>query len=255
MTGSSQSDTPRHDANDSFGRVLLVDAAGPFREAATQFLCEAGYDCQGIDDTEDARRILASEHCDLLITDMGLADGEGIELVRYAMTTVPGMPVIAVTESPSIDSAIQAVELPVVAYLLKSTPIEVIHDKIRSVLANSGNRKTVLRLQRLLRQCADDLDGSRVSPQGKGNRPTRVPLSTLRALAGCLGELVALEQDVDATGQIGRMCELLQCPIWRVQRNAIHKCILLLQETKRRFKSKELAQVRATLEHLLKTLP
>ena len=243
----------------SYPRILLLDKAEPFRRSTAESLREVGYRCEEVDDVSHGRALLAAEKFDLLVTDMGLNGGTGIELIRYVMKAVPGLPVIVVTDSPSLDYAMQAVELPVVAYLPKSTPFSTVHAKIQAALANSVGRRAAARIQRLLRRCADDLEvGFLGEPRlsgGNGCGSARVPISTLQTLAGCLGELVALETDVSPDGQVGRLCELLQCPVWRVQRNAIHKCILLLHETKRRFKSKELAQVRETLEQLLKTLP
>ena len=237
----------------------MVDCAELFRESTVRHLRDAGYDCQGIDSTEHARDLLAREHYDLLITDLQWGAGKGRELIEHAMTIAPTMPVVVVTEAPSLESAIQAVELPVVAYLPKSTPPEVLRDKIRLALAQSSGSRALQRLQKQLRQCADDLGfngyGDRALPHVRDRQATRVPIATLQALAGCLGELVAIEQMSDTSGQVGRLCELLQCPVWRTQRNAIQKCIRLLHETKRRFKSKELAQVRDTLEGLLKMMP
>jgi DNA-binding response OmpR family regulator len=256
-------ETSQQDAEDAVvgysARILLVDAAGPFLDSTARFLLEAGYDCEIVDDLRRARRLLLSSWFDLLITDINPASGGGIELIRHAQASVPGLPVIVVTESPSLDSAIQSIELPVVGYLKKSAPVSLLHEKVRSALRNTGDYRALLRIQTLLRHCAAGLGDVRPRDRGPGredvNGGTFVPMSTLQTLGGCLGELVAMETTTSPDAQVTRLCELLQCPVWRVQRNAIQKCILLLQETKRRFKSKELAQVRETLEHLRNMLP
>lgn len=256
MTVSSRQ-KPQSDVMVSSARILLVDATGPYQESTAQLLREAGYGCDAVD-TEGGRELLASRQYDLLVTDINLPGGSGVEFIKHAHASVPGLQVIVVTDCPSLESAIQAVELPVVAYLLKSDPVHLLRERIRTTLRDGAVGRALSRIQNRLRHCADDLGDvaatCRAGAPDDVHGDTLVPISTLQALAGCLGELVAMEAGADADGQVTRFCELLQCPVWRVQRNAIQKCILLLHETKRRFKSKELALVRETLEHLQRTL-
>ena len=257
MVESSQAET-NADAIVTTTRILVVDQASPDLEATVQHLRKAGYRCDTAPDADQARELLLARSYDLLVTDINLADGEGARLIEHVQQTFPGLPVMVVTESPSLESAIRSVELPVVAYLLKSESKAILCERVRATIARTGASRLLLRTQRRLRQCAADLDdvcnGTWRPGPTEGQGQMRVPISTLQALAGCLSELVALETGPNLTAQVTRFCKLLHCPVWQVQRNAIHKCILLLHETKRRFKSKELAQVREILEELLKTL-
>ncbi len=221
-------------------------------------LGKAGYECDTAETVDSAESLLQTQHYDLLIADSNLPGGESVELIEHVQCNAPGLPVIVVTESPSLDSAIRLIGLPVVAYLAKSDFPNSLRETAETVLANMGDLRVLRRIQRHLRECAADLTDADPRKWGLARKEAkggnRVPLSTLRSLAGCLAELIALEAGSDAEGQVGRVCELLQCPVWRVQRTAIHKCILLLHETKRRFKSKELSQVREILEGLLNVL-
>ena len=257
MVESSQAETFA-DATVAMTRILVVDQVSPDLELTVQHLRDAGYQCDAATSADQARNLLRAGGYDLLVTDINLADGQGTDLIEHVQQTLPGLPVMVVTQSPSLESAIRSVELPVVAYLSKSESKAVLCERVRQAIARTGVSRSLLRTQRQLRQCAADLDDVRLGKWSPGPMERqchmRVPISTLQSLAGCLGELVALETGPNVTSQVTRFCKLLQCPVWQVQRNAIHKCILLLHETKRRFKSKELAQVRETLEDLLKTL-
>ncbi len=257
MVESSQAEVS-NDAIVATTRILIADQVSPELEGIVQHLRAAGHQCDITTSADQARKLLLAQSYDLLITDINLADGEGTDLIEHVQQTFPGLPVMVVTESPSLESAIRSVELPVVAYLLKSESKTVLCERVRSAIARTESVQSLLRTQRQLRQCAADLDDVRFGRWKPGPKERqgqmRVPISTLQSLAGCLGELVALETGPNVTAQVTRFCKLLHCPVWQVQRNAIHKCILLLHETKRRFKSKELAQVRETLEDLLKTL-
>lgn len=238
--------------------ILLAEGGTPFLESTALRLREDGYSCDTVTHAAEALELLSSRQYQLLISDIRLNDTSGLRLVKQAERMVPGVPAILVAESPSLATAVEAVELPVVAYLRKSIPYEELLGKVQAALDKTADYRDLARIQGQLLHCAAELDDLRSHrwpvAMRDGNPTLRIPLSTLRGIAGCLSELVALEAKSDATGQVARMCELLQCPVWRIHRNAIGKAVALLNETKRRFKSKELAQVREMLENLLETL-
>jgi DNA-binding response OmpR family regulator len=221
-------------------------------------LAEAGYECDAAETVSCAESFLQARQYDLLITDPRLEDGRGTALIERLRRSTPGLPVIVATTDPSLTFAIKCIELSVACLLVKMTPREEFVDKVRSILADSHSSRVLHRIRNRLQGCADDLSSVKLPERGceqvRMDSTRWIPISTLQALAGCLEELVALESEAGGTNRITRFCELLQCPVWRVHRNAIHECTVLLHETKRRFKSKELARVREILEGLLKTL-
>ncbi|MDY0168706.1 MAG: response regulator [Thermoguttaceae bacterium] len=238
--------------------ILLAEGGTPFLESTASCLREDGYSCDTVTDAAEALKLFSSRQYQLLISDLRLNGTSGLELVKQANRMVPGVPAILVAESPSLATAVEAVELPVAAYLPKSVPYEELLGKVQATLDKTAHCRDLARVHRQLLHCAAELDelrSHRCQVAMRDGSPTlRIPLSTLRGVAGCLSELVAMETRSDADGRVVRVCELLQCPVWRIHRNAIGKAVGLLNETKRRFKSKELAQVREMLENLLETL-
>jgi FixJ family two-component response regulator len=231
--------------------ILLADGEPRFLESTQNCLHEDGYWCEVAADVPEAKELLKARGHAVLIADADLPGNRQLELVHFAQASAPGMPVVVLTAQPSVETATAAVELPVVAYLAKPIAYEQLRSHVERAMERSTTARMAARLQRQLRYCADEL-GPLSTKQGMataGSAPggAGVPRTVLHTLAGCLWELVSLAGD---SGDVG-LCELLQCPSRRTQRRSIYRAIELLQETKRRFKSKELAEVRRLLEDLL----
>ena len=78
-----------------------------------------------------------------------------------------------------------------------------------------------------------------------------VSMVTIRMLAACLSELLKLERPQDHREYCPDLCRLLDCPQQLVLRRAVEHAILVLQQTRSKFKSKDLAGLRVSLEILL----
>jgi PAS domain S-box-containing protein len=80
-------------------RILLVEDHTDGREFMRSVLCEVGHDVVAVGTFADARRTLMSSGAsfDLLITDIGLPDGSGWELLHLARAEHPTMHVGVVT--------------------------------------------------------------------------------------------------------------------------------------------------------------
>lgn len=100
-------------------RLLLADDEETFLRATIELLRDEGYACDGATDGFRALGLLAARRYDLLIADLEMPGNLQFELIEQVELIAPGMPVIVVTGYPTLGSAIRAVELPVVAYLVK----------------------------------------------------------------------------------------------------------------------------------------
>jgi hypothetical protein len=78
-----------------------------------------------------------------------------------------------------------------------------------------------------------------------------VSVITIRMLAAGLSELLKLERPQDHREYLPDLCQLLDCPRQPVLRQAVAHAIQVLQQTRGKFKSKELAELRVSLETLL----
>lgn len=71
---------------------------------------------------------------DLVIADMKLPDGDGIQLLEILKSKSPHLPVILVTDSGSVQNAVEAMRKGAFDYLLKPVSIKLLEDRIRAAL-------------------------------------------------------------------------------------------------------------------------
>lgn len=77
--------------------VLVADDDVGVRFVVSEFLKSAGLDVVEATDGAAAVEILKEWTPDLLVTDIFMPDGDGIELVRYVRKNLPFLPVIAMS--------------------------------------------------------------------------------------------------------------------------------------------------------------
>jgi CheY-like chemotaxis protein len=78
--------------------VLVVEDEPDFRDTFARLLRRQGYDVATVGSYVAGRDALGMPP-DLLIADMRLPDGDGLNLVRAAATAVPPIPTIVVSDT------------------------------------------------------------------------------------------------------------------------------------------------------------
>jgi DNA-binding NtrC family response regulator len=74
--------------------ILYVEDNDLVREAYSELLASAGRRIVSVADGAGARDALRAENVNLLLTDINLPDGSGLDLAREALAQNPGLPVI-----------------------------------------------------------------------------------------------------------------------------------------------------------------
>lgn len=82
---------------DSAHRVLLVENHGPTRTALTTLLRRQGYDVAVAECVTEAVRVARDQSFDVLVTDLGLPDGDGCILLRELRKRQPELAGIVVS--------------------------------------------------------------------------------------------------------------------------------------------------------------
>lgn len=116
-------------------------------------------------------------------------------------------------------------------------------------------RQIVGDVHKQLKRCLEDIEQVKqesTRSEKRANRSTvTVSTITIRLLAACLSELLKLERPQSHRDYCPDLCRLLDCPQQPVLRWAVGHAIGVLQRTRGKFKSKELAELRVSLERLL----
>lgn len=232
--------------------LLLADDEESFLVPTAEVLRRNGFCCEPATDAEQAVRQLSRQRYDLLISDIKMPGNDGLRLLHESHRLAPGMPVILVTGHAAIESAIACVGKPVSAYLTKPVGYDRLLDAVHASLALTPRTRVLQDICERLRACLRNVETILSVPATPIAESPGLTM-TLRALAECHSELWRLLQG-DRPAAVP-LCQSLRCPNWPRLGDQLTHASDVLKETKRRFKSKELADLRDQLERTLKALP
>jgi DNA-binding NtrC family response regulator len=91
-------------------RILVVDDELSIANVIKLILNEAGYEVFTASTVAEATRILRDLSVDMVITDLRLSDGSGIDLLTYIKTEIPNIEVILMTAYGSVDITVEAIK-------------------------------------------------------------------------------------------------------------------------------------------------
>ena len=100
-------------------KVLVVEDEPGAREMLVTFVNELGYEASGATSVAEAGEALGRLRPDVCITDLGLPDGDGLDVVRAAKAAEHECAVLVLTGKGSVLSAVEAMKAGAHDYLLK----------------------------------------------------------------------------------------------------------------------------------------
>ncbi len=144
----------------------------------------------------DGRRLLQDEAIDLLLADLELPDGSGLELLRCAKEQDADLVITLITGKGTIPSALDAMKQGAFDYLLKPVPPLALRAHVNKALAH---RKLLLENRSLRRQ----LDSQRADRRIIGNSPA------IAAVLRLIEKVAPHDTTVLITGESGTGKELV----------------------------------------------
>src|ERR1700747_2876536 len=118
-------------------RILVVDDEEPIREIVASMLTTAGYACKQAGSGLEALAVLTSgDEFELMLSDLMMADLDGIGLLERTKERYPDMPVVMVTAVHDISVALAAIRNGAYDYLLKPFEREQLLATVRRALEN-----------------------------------------------------------------------------------------------------------------------
>jgi DNA-binding NtrC family response regulator len=104
-------------------RALVVEDSRGAREGLEEWLVQHGFEVRGAGTVADARRELRREQRDLVLLDLELPDGNGLD-VLHDLEEYPDTEVVVITGHGSTDSAVRAFRGGAVDYLEKPVDLD-----------------------------------------------------------------------------------------------------------------------------------
>lgn len=124
-------------------RVLVIEDDDALRMAIRKGLAASGHDVTEAGSVELAKQSLASDEFDLVLTDINLDDGNGLDLVREIRAEGFIGPVVVMTAYGTVERAVEAMRAGADDFLQKPIEFEELPVQIESWITN---RKRLLRL-------------------------------------------------------------------------------------------------------------
>src|SRR5438094_5690328 len=122
-------------------RILVVDDEEPIREIVSSMLTHANYKCRQAASGLEAIALLDSgEEFELMLSDLMMADLDGIGLLERTKERFPDMPVVMVTAVHDISVALAAIRNGAYDYLLKPFEREQLLATVRRAMKNASSK-------------------------------------------------------------------------------------------------------------------
>ena len=118
-------------------RILVIDDEADLRELLEITLLKMGLDVDSAETLAQARAHLAQHDYALILTDMRLPDGLGIELVREVNADPRNMPIAVITAFGSADNAVAALKAGAFDYLSKPVRVDQLRQMVQSALGTA----------------------------------------------------------------------------------------------------------------------
>ncbi len=132
--------------------ILIVEDDPLVAKSFKRVLASHGYNVVTATTTTDGVKEAMSGGYDAIITDLNLPGGSGVDVVSVVRAYEPDLPFVLVTGAPCVDTAIEAVNLGVLEYLVKPVSSE----QLLGVVGRAVDRRRTALARREMDAAAND---------------------------------------------------------------------------------------------------
>src|SRR5205823_9100769 len=155
MDRHPQHSPPRKDRDGEGLKVLVIDDQKSHAETVAESLERVDYNCViATSGTEGVRKI-ESEDWDVILTDLKMADVDGLAILRKARAEQPEAEVVVITGHGDVKTAVEAIKQGAANYLTKPFDIA----ELRAIVDRAAERVRLARTNRELKRQLDEKFG------------------------------------------------------------------------------------------------
>jgi len=132
--------------------ILIIDDDPGFQKLLETILTGEGYRVEAGGSVAEARKLGAEKQFDLVLSDLKLPDGDGLQVLAWFAEHAPQTPVIMITAFGTVATAVEAMKLGAVDYLGKPLRSP---DELRLLVRRTLTNRRIARERDLLREQAE----------------------------------------------------------------------------------------------------
>ncbi|API58952.1 nitrogen regulation protein NR(I) [Tardibacter chloracetimidivorans] len=124
------------------GKILVVDDDAAIRTVVSEALKQAGHEVRAVPDLASMRLALAEGYGEVLVTDVMLPDGNGLDVVPEIISSYPNLPVIVLSAQNTLATAVRATERGAFEYLPKPFDLDELARAVQDALVLSRKEES-----------------------------------------------------------------------------------------------------------------
>ncbi len=127
--------------------ILVVDDDRGLAQFVVEVLTDAGHEAAAVHDAASARREIELGSFDIVVTDIRMPGGSGLDLLAWVKSYDPRVSVLAVTGYGSLETAIQAIRLGAADYIPKPFEPDALLLAVDKAIREHVMRSEIVRLR------------------------------------------------------------------------------------------------------------
>lgn len=132
-------------------KILIVDDEVTVRRIIESSLMKCGYDVISCDSATAMRKQFDSHEFQVIVLDILLPDGDGIEIIHEIHQASPHLPIIMITAQSSIEVAVDAMKAGAYDFCTKPIDINRLHVSVKNALESFQLKQQIANLNKVSR--------------------------------------------------------------------------------------------------------
>jgi DNA-binding NtrC family response regulator len=194
--------------------LLIVDDEETFRKLTARELGRSGYSVEAAGTLEEARTLLAKQHFNLVLLDVRLPDGSGLDLLEEIREASPTTEVVMLTGYGTVQEAIRAMKVGAHDFLTKPSKL----GELEAVLEKAVQKQMLQRGHTALKR---DIERLGVGENFVGQSPQ------IRELLKLLSRVAETDSTVLIRGESGVGKELVARAVHKLSRRATQPFVVV----------------------------
>jgi len=121
-------------------RLLLIEDDSMISDGLVTALRQNGYAIDAVMDSQSGKLGLANEKYDLVLLDLGLPDGSGLDVLKEIRNRRDPIPVLILTARDTLKDVVEGLDLGADDYMIKPFALEELEARIRVLLRRNEGR-------------------------------------------------------------------------------------------------------------------